>query len=342
MGTPTSSFSYELPAEAIAQHPIEPRDASRLLDADNLIDHTFSELPDLLTPEDVVVVNRSRVRAARLLGTKVGGGGRVEALLLRPVKGDVWQAAVRPARRLHVGTVIEFGDIRATIETEPDEGLVEMSLEAAGAIEEAISATGTIPLPPYIHEQLTDPDRYQTIFARAVGSAAAPTAGLHFTSGVVSALQARSIEVVEIDLSVGLDTFRPISTANIEDHQIHSETLTVPPEAAVAINRRRGKVVAVGTTVVRALETRTDSDGLVMAGSVDTRLYITPGYEFKIVDRLVTNFHLPATSLIVLVASFMGSRWRLAYETALARNYRFASFGDAMIASRQPTGGSRE
>ena len=217
------------------------------------IDHTFSELPDLLSPGDVVVVNRSRVRAARLLGTKVGGGGRVEALLLRPVTGrrvagrgpSGPSASSRNRHRLRrrSGRLSKLNRI---------EGLVEMSLEADGPIEDAIAAAGTVPLPPYIHEPLADPERYQTIFARPVGSAAAPTAGLHFTPGVVTALQARSIEVVEIELRVGLDTFRPISTANIEDHQIHSESLTVPPEAAVAINDRRGKVVAVGTTVVRA------------------------------------------------------------------------------------------
>lgn len=338
MATPTSEFAYELPVAAIAQQPIEPRDSSRLLDTDTLIDHDFSHLPELLAPGDVVVVNRSRVRAARLLGTKVEGGGRVEALLLRPIRDDIWQAVVRPARRLHPGTGIDFGAIRATIETAPDGGVVEMSLTADGGLEDAIAATGTIPLPPYIHEELADPERYQTIFARSVGSAAAPTAGLHFTVGVVEALQARMIRVVEIELKIGLDTFRPISAANIEDHQIHSESLTIPPEAAAAINDRRGNVVAVGTTVVRALESRANPDGEVEPGSVDTSLYITPGYRFRVIDRLITNFHLPETSLIVLVASFMGDRWRLAYEAALARGYRFASFGDAMITSRPIVG----
>jgi len=281
-----------------------------------------------------VVVNRSRVRAARLLGTRVEGGGRVEALLLRPVSGDVWQAMVRPARRLRAGTAVDFGRIKGTIETKPREGLVEMSLRADGDLEDAIAATGTVPLPPYIHEHLADPERYQTIFARTIGSAAAPTAGLHFTARVVEALRAKAIDVVEVELIVGLDTFRPITAANIEDHQIHSESLTIPAEAAAVINGRSGELVAVGTTVVRALESRASSDGRVGAGSADTRLYITPGYSFRVVDRLITNFHLPETSLIVLVASFMGDRWRLAYETALGRNYRFASFGDAMIASR--------
>jgi S-adenosylmethionine:tRNA ribosyltransferase-isomerase len=335
MGTPTSDFSYELPAAAIAQAPLEPRDASRLLNADDLTDHTFSELPGLLSPGDVLVVNRSRVRAARLLGTKVVGSGRVEALLLRPLSGDRWQALVRPARRLRRGSVLDFGRIQATVEDISADGPIEISLKAAGNLEDAIAATGVVPLPPYIHHQLDDPEKYQTIFAQTVGSAASPTAGLHFTPGLVDSLRARSITVVEIELIIGLDTFRPISAANIEDHQIHSENLTIPTETADAINQRRGNLVAVGTTVVRALESRVEPGGRVVAGSVDTSLYITPGYRFGVVDRLITNFHLPGTSLIVLVAAFMGERWRLAYGTALGRGYRFASFGDAMIASRE-------
>ncbi len=334
MGTPTSNFSYELPPAAIAQRPVEPRDASRLLDVDDLSDHTFSDLPALLSPGDVVVVNRSRVRAARLLGTKVVGGGRVEALLLRPLRGDLWEAVVRPARRLRPGSAIDFGAIEATIEAISRDGPAQISLKTDGVLEAAIAATGTVPLPPYIHEQLADPERYQTIFAQTVGSAAAPTAGLHFTARLVEALGTRSIEMAEIELIIGLDTFRPISVDNIEDHQIHSESLTISTEAADAINNRTGDLVAVGTTVVRALETRSGPDGYVEAGSVDTRLFIQPGYRFRVVDRLVTNFHLPGTSLIVLVAAFMGDRWRLAYEAALGRGYRFASFGDAMIATR--------
>lgn len=334
MGTPTSQFSYHLPVASIAQQPLERRDASRLLDTDDLSDHTFSELPTLLTPGDVVVVNRSRVRAARLTGTKVGGGGRVEALLLRPLTDEVWAAVVRPSRRVRPGTELDFGAVHAKIQSGPVDGVVEMVLEADGALEDAIAAAGTVPLPPYIREPLADPERYQTIFAQPVGSAAAPTAGLHFTPALVEELRARSIGVVEIELQVGLDTFRPISTNTIEEHRIHSESLAVSEEAAVAINHRRGDVVAIGTTVVRALESRAIADGRIDPGSADTRLYITPGYRFQAVDRLVTNFHLPATSLIVLVAAFMGARWEKAYETALGRGYRFASFGDAMIARR--------
>ena len=334
MGTPTSQFSYHLPVGAIAQQPLERRDSSRLLQTDDLSDHTFSELPELLSPGDVVVVNRSRVRAARLVGTKVGGGGRVEALLLRPLADEVWEAVVRPSRRVRPGTEVDFGVVRARIRSGPVAGVVEMSLEAEGPLEDAIAFAGTVPLPPYIRQPLADAERYQTIFAQPIGSAAAPTAGLHFTPAVVEGLRARSIEVVEIELQVGLDTFRPISTGTIEEHRIHSESLAISEEAADAINNRRGDVVAIGTTVVRALESKAVVDGRIEPGSTDTRLYITPGYRFRAIDRLVTNFHLPGTSLIVLVASFMGVRWREAYAAALGRGYRFASFGDAMIARR--------
>jgi S-adenosylmethionine:tRNA ribosyltransferase-isomerase len=334
MGTPTSQFSYHLPPGVIAQQPLASRDSSRLLNTDDLTDHAFTELPELLSPGDVVVVNRSRVRAARLVGTKAGGGGHVEALLLRPLTHDLWQAIVRPSRRLRPGIGIDFGPVKATIQSGPDGGVVEMLLQADGPLEDAIASAGTVPLPPYIHEPLADPERYQTIFAEPVGSAAAPTAGLHFTTAVVERLRARAIGLVEIELQIGLDTFRPISTGTIEEHEIHSENLAVSEEAAIAVYERRGNVVAIGTTVVRALESQARADGRIDPGRVDTRLYITPGYRFRAVDRLVTNFHLPATSLIVLVASFMGDRWRQAYETALSRGYRFASFGDAMIARR--------
>ena len=334
MGTPTSQFSYHLPVGAIAQQPLERRDSSRLLETDDMSDHIFVDLPGLLSPGDVVVVNRSRVRAARLVGTKIGGVGRVEALLLHPLADGMWEAVVRPSRRLRPGTELDFGAVHAKIRSGPVNGVVEMSLAADGPIEEAIASAGLVPLPPYIKEPLADPESYQTMFAQPVGSAAAPTAGLHFTPAVVEGLRARSIEVVEIELQVGLDTFRPISTGTIEEHRIHSESLTLSEQAADAVNNRRGGVVAIGTTVVRALESQAVADGRVEPGSSDTRLYITPGYRFRVVDRLVTNFHLPATSLIVLVAGFMGLRWREAYEAALSRGYRFASFGDAMIARR--------
>ncbi|MGH8927630.1 MAG: tRNA preQ1(34) S-adenosylmethionine ribosyltransferase-isomerase QueA [Acidimicrobiia bacterium] len=337
MGTPTSEFRYELPEDAIAQTPVEPRDSARLLNTRDLSDHVFSELPDLLESGDLVVVNRSRVRAARMTGTKPSGG-RIEALLLRPLAGGRWQAAVRPARRLQRGAELDFGRIKAVVESTPREGLVELSLTADGDLKATIAEVGSVPLPPYIYQQLHDPERYQTIFAQELGSAAAPTAGLHFTESLVSRLRDRSIDIAEIELQIGLDTFRPISTDSIESHRIHSEAFQVPSETARAVaacQRRGGRVIAVGTTVVRALESRANASGDVEPGAGSTSLYITPGFRFAVVDILLTNFHLPATSLIVLVAAFMGEDWRKAYATALQRGYRFLSFGDAMLTRRR-------
>ena len=323
----TKEFDYELDPERIAQVPVNPRDRSRLLDARDLSDHRFADLPTLLEPGDLVVVNRSRVRAARLHGVKSATGGQVEALLLGPLTDDRWRAMVRPARRLRPGLVLEFGSITAIVDEAPREGVVVLHLKAEGDLEEAISRVGTIPLPPYITSALADPERYQTIFAREVGSAAAPTAGLHFTEEVVNGLEERGIEVVSLELRVGLDTFRPITSDRVEDHQIHTEEFSIPASTRQAIASCRGRVVAVGTTVVRALESNPDHP--------TTDLFITPGFEFKTVDLMVTNFHLPRTSLLVLLAAFMGPGWRETYEVARERNYRFASFGDAMLAGRR-------
>ncbi|MGH8958201.1 MAG: tRNA preQ1(34) S-adenosylmethionine ribosyltransferase-isomerase QueA [Acidimicrobiia bacterium] len=323
----TSEFDYELAPERIAQVPVEPRDSSRLLDTRDHSDHRFADLADLLEPGDVVVVNRSRVRAARLGGVKTATGGKVEALLLGPLTDDRWRAMIRPARRLRAGTTLEFGPITAIVEERPTEGVAILHLMAEGDLEEAIARVGTVPLPPYIAADLADPERYQTIFAREIGSAAAPTAGLHFTEEVVARLQERRVETVAVELRVGLDTFRPISTDQIEDHQIHSEEFSIPESTRQAIKECRGRVVAVGTTVVRALESDPEQSS--------TSLFISPGFEFKTVDLLVTNFHLPRTSLLVLLAAFMGSAWRETYEIAMKRNYRFASFGDAMLAERR-------
>ena len=280
-----------------------------------------------------MVVNRTRVRAAGLLGTKARLGGRGRGALA--ASGDRRHLAgrwcVQPAD-CGPETVLELGQITATIEAGPEDGVAMLSLESDGDLEEAIARTGPVPLPPYITEPLRDSERYQTIFARPVGSAAAPTAGLHFTDRVVEGLAQRDIAVVEIELKIGLDTFRPISVEAIEDHLIHTEELEVPAGDPSRDQVLPGPVVAVGTTVVRALE----SDPSMPA----TSLYITPGFVFHHVDLMVTNFHLPRTSLLVMLAAFMGERWRLAYETALARGYRFASFGDAMLASRRMIPGS--
>lgn len=328
---------YELPDEAIAQSPVEPRHSARLLDTRDLSDHKFLELPDLLRPGDLVVVNRSRVRAARLIGTKAETDGQIELLLLRPITGSVWQAVVRPARRLRAGSQLDFGELTAIVEKEPHDGIVLVNLKAEGDVEEAIAAIGRVPLPPYIKSDIADSERYQTIFAQETGSAAAPTAGLHFTNELVARLNDRAIDIADIELQIGLDTFRPITSECIEDHQIHTEEFDVPGETARAVARcqaNAGRVVAVGTTVVRTLESVASGDGKIEPGAGSTGLFVTRGYEFRVVDLLITNFHLPKTSLVVLVASFMGDRWRTAYEIALNRGYRFASFGDAMLAER--------
>ena len=331
-----SDFDYELPEESIAQSAIEPRHNARLLDTRDMSDHRFLELPDLLNPGDLIVVNETRVRPARLVGKRVGTGGEVELLLLdRPVEGG-WKALARPARRLRPGVQIAFQGMNATVLERLSDGIVRVALDADDE-EEAIRAAGTVPLPPYFEGELEDPGRYQTIYANTPGSAAAPTAGLHFTDEVMTRLAERGIEIARVDLHVSLDTFRPMAVEEVENHRMHSEWCSVPvsaQEAIVETRQRRKKVIAIGTTVVRTLESFADGSGGVRAGSHRTDLFLRPGYEFQVVDGLVTNFHLPQSTLLVLLAAFMGSRWRDAYETALDRGYRFLSFGDAMYAQR--------
>ncbi len=332
--TATADFHYDLPDEAIAQAAIEPRHDARLLDTGDLSDHRFRDLPQRLEPGDLVVVNRTRVRAARLRGTKASGGA-VEALLLRSHPDGTWEALVRPARRIRPGTEIDFAGEPATVETAPVNGVARLRFAAGAELEDRLERIGEVPLPPYFHGSLADAGRYQTIFAKVTGSAAAPTAALHFTPRVIEGLAARGIDVAEVELEVGLDTFRPIGAERLEDHEMHRERYTVPEEAAAAIAaaRRRGdRVVAIGTTVVRTLETAARPDGTVEPGKGDTGLFITPGHRFRAVDLIVTNFHVPASTLTVLVAAFLGPAWRTAYATALQRGYRFLSFGDAMLA----------
>lgn len=332
-------FEYPLPESAIAQEAIEPRNDSRLLDTRDLSDHRFSDLPSLLLPNDLVVVNETRVRAARLAGRRTGTGGAVELLVLSARPDGLWSGLVRPARRLRPGVEIQFEGLTATIIDGPEEGLVVVDLRAPD-VEAAIDSAGQVPLPPYFRGHLENSDRYQTIFARTTGSAAAPTAGLHFTQEVVSGLEARGVEMATIDLHVGVDTFRPMTVDDVESHRMHSEWCSVPEATAAAISgtrQRGGRVVAVGTTVVRTLETMGNDDGTVEPRAGDTDLFLVPGSEFRVVDALVTNFHLPGSSLVVLVAAFMGDGWRQAYQAALDRGYRFLSFGDAMYAERRST-----
>jgi S-adenosylmethionine:tRNA ribosyltransferase-isomerase len=327
----TSDFRYDLPNEAIAQAAIEPRHAARLLDTRDMGDHRFLDLPSLLEPGDMLVVNRTRVRRARMYGRK-DTGGAVEVLLLRALDDGRWEALARPTRRLRVGSVIRFDGVEAEIVTAPEGGRVVLRSDAdLGRVAEE---QGEIPLPPYFHGSLPTDERYQTVFAERLGSAAAPTASLHFTDEVVDRLGERGVGISRVELEVGLDTFRPIATEQIDDHEMHSETIHVDAEAADAINAARhsgGRVVAVGTTVVRTLESAW-RDGRVQPFDGATDLFITPGYAFGAVDLVLTNFHVPGSTLVVLVASLLGDRWREVYAAALARDYRFLSFGDAMLA----------
>lgn len=331
-----SDFRYELPEEAIAQSAIEPRHDARLLDTRDHTDHRFLDLPELLRPGDLVVVNETRVRAARLIGHRRPTGGRVELLLLDRDTEGRWEALAKPARRLRAGVVIDLGGATATIRDNLGEGRVRLTL-GGESDESAIAGLGTVPLPPYFTGTLPDPERYQTVYARTPGSAAAPTAGLHFTEEVFAGLSRRGIGVARVDLHVSMDTFRPMTVDDVADHQMHSEWCAVPEEAATAIGETRaagGRIVAVGTTVVRTLETFAREDGSVAPGRRQTALFLRPGSDFRVIDGLVTNFHLPGSTLLVLLAAFMGDAWREAYRIALDRGYRFLSFGDAMYAER--------
>ena len=335
----TVELDYPLPPEAVAQTPVEPRHASRLLDTRTLTHRTFLELADLLERDDLLVVNRTRVRAARLRGLKVGSGGRVEALMLRRLSAERWEALLRPARRLRPGVLLRFGSLRAMVVSGPVDGVAVLALSGEGEVEDLVEEEGEVPLPPYINRSLEDPERYQTVFASRLGSAAAPTAGLHFTPRVLEALARKGVERTEIDLEVGWATFRPIGTDRIDEHPMGVERFRLPDGAAAAVERcrsRGGRVVAVGTTVVRTLETCASSDGMVTARQGETRLYVTPGYRFRVVDLMVTNFHAPKSSLLALVWAFMGEGWKEAYRIALESGYRFLSFGDAMLAERHP------
>jgi S-adenosylmethionine:tRNA ribosyltransferase-isomerase len=337
----TAEFAYDLPDEVIAQSPAEPRDSARLLRGSDLTHWTVRDLPELLRPGDLVVVNETRVRAARLIGRRDPTGGRVELLLLGRER-STWKALLRPARRIRAGSVILIGPLTARVVTDPVVGMIELELELEdggnrlGGIEAAIAGIGEVPLPPYIRRSLEDPERYQTVFGSRVGSAAAPTAGLHLTERTLEGLADRGIGTARVELQIGIDTFRPITVENVADHEMHSEWIDVPEASVNRIMETRsagGRVVAVGTTVVRALETA-GAGGGIAPYSGPTSLYITPGYRFAVVDLLMTNFHMPSSSLLVLVAAFVGDSWRRIYRTALDGGYRFLSFGDAMLLER--------
>jgi S-adenosylmethionine:tRNA ribosyltransferase-isomerase len=332
-----SDFEYALPPELIAQAPVEPRDSARLLvmrRRDDRIQHEklVRDLPDLLRPGDLLVANRSRVLPARIFG-RLAGGGRAEFLLLRRIEPGVWEALARPARRLRPGDVVTVAaDLRVRILAGLELGLRHIQVEADAADPDAaLLAHGSVPLPPYIRGWLGDPERYQTIYADTRGSAAAPTAGLHFTQALLDRLASRDIGFATLVLHVGLDTFRPITEADPSTHRMHREWYTVPADVQARIAQTRaagGRVVAVGTTSVRALETWASS----REAEGWTELFIMPGYQFRVVDGLLTNFHLPASTLLMLVSAF-ASRERVlaAYTAAVQQRYRFYSFGDAML-----------
>lgn len=325
----TDAFDYDLPPTAIAQTPVEPRDSARMLVdlGSEVAHHRVADLDRLLDPGDVVVVNNTRVLAARLSLFKPTGGS-VEVLLLEATgRPDEWQALVRPSRRVPDGMALER-DGRPLVEVGRalGDGRRLVTIDSC-----AIEAAGEVPLPPYIVEPLADPDRYQTVFADRLGSVAAPTAGLHLTDRLLDRLRSRGVTIETVELFVGLGTFRPISTESIEDHQMHEERYRVASDTWDRI-REAGRVVAVGTTVVRTLET------VAATGQLDgsTELFIRRGFDWRVVDVLLTNFHVPRSSLLVLVDAFIGDRWRLLYQTALSAGYRFLSFGDCMLVGRDP------
>ena len=335
----TADFDYALSPELIAQRPIEPRDHARLLVTrrgdGSLEHHRFFDLPALLQPGDLLVANDSRVIPARLR-TRKSTGGAVELLLLRRTEAGWWLTLARPSRRLRPGTIVSVEGGGRVYEIEigarRDDGLFEARLED----EALIAACGEAPLPPYIHEPLADPERYQTVYAREEGSAAAPTAGLHFTPRLMERLAARGVDVAYVTLHVGLDTFRPVEADDPREHHIHTEYAVLPPETARAITRARehaGRVVVVGTTSVRVLESAArGSSGSVEAYRGDTGLMILPGHEFHLVDAMITNFHLPRSTLLMLVSAFAGKDLiDAAYAEAVRERYRFYSFGDAML-----------
>ncbi len=337
----TSDFYYDLPRELIAQTPIPNRSASRLLTYHRLTktieDGVFTDLLDQLHPNDVLVRNNTRVIPARLIGSRPETGGTMEFLLLRRLEGDEWECLCKPSKRAKPGTTYILTDeLTATVlgDTEINGGK-RIRLNYQGIFEEVLDRAGQMPLPPYITERLADKERYQTVYAKESGSAAAPTAGLHFTDELLEQIRQKGVTIVDILLHVGLGTFRPVSEENIEDHPMHSEYYEVTQEAADTINRVRqagGRIVCVGTTSTRTLETVTDENGIVHPGSGETSIFITPGYHFKAVDALITNFHLPESTLLMLVSALSSREEMLAvYQHAIEQRYRFFSFGDAMF-----------
>lgn len=338
----TEDFDFDLPEELIAQTPLTDRASSRLLVLDRktkeMADKHFYEIIDELNAGDALVMNNTRVLPARLYGVKEETGAHLELLLLNNTEGDTWETLIKPAKRAKVGTKITFGDgrLKAIVEEELDHGGRIIRFVYEGIFLEILESLGEMPLPPYIKERLEDPERYQTVYAKENGSAAAPTAGLHFTKELLEKIQAKGVHLVYLTLHVGLGTFRPVSVDNIAEHEMHSEFYRLTQEAADELNAVRdagGRIVAVGTTSIRTLETiGTKFDGAIQADSGWTNIFIKPGYQFKLVDAFSTNFHLPKSTLVMLVSAFAGREFVLeAYQHAIDEKYRFFSFGDAMF-----------
>lgn len=335
-----SEFNYELPEELIAQVPIQKRDESRLMvlnRKEKTIEHkTFKDILDYLKPGDVLVRNNTKVIPARLYGKK-DTGANVEFLLLNRIEGDIWESIVRPGNKLHVGTKVIFGDglLQAEILDTMPGGTRKVQFSYDGIFNEILDKIGLMPLPPYIHETLKEKDRYQTVYAKYEGSAAAPTAGLHFTDELLKELSKKGVEIANVTLHVGIGTFRPVKEETVEEHEMHSEHFYIKKEDADIINKAKKegrRVIAVGTTSCRVLESIASEEGYVEEQERDTNIFIYPGYKFKCIDGLITNFHLPESTLIMLVSALAGKDYVMsAYNEAVKERYRFFSFGDAMF-----------
>lgn len=336
----TASYFYDLPNELIAQHPVSPRDSSRLLHYDIVSDKVehkiFREIEDILEKGDVLVINNTKVIPARIFGFD-DKGREYEILLLKRLNYKEWEVILKPARKAKIGSQIVINEeLKLTIKAiKPDNGVRIIEFDFDGVFEDILDRVGNMPLPPYITEKLKDKTRYQTVYAKHDGSAAAPTAGLHFTPELLERLKNKGVEIVEVLLHVGLGTFRPVKSKNILEHAMHEEYYKVSEESATAINnaiKEGRRVIAVGTTSVRTLESASNDDGFVVAGEGNTQIFIYPGYKFKVVKGLITNFHLPESTLIMLVSAFIGRDKTLEiYNTAVSEKYRFFSFGDSMI-----------
>lgn len=336
-----SDFYFDLPEELIAQDPLEDRSSSRLLKLDKktgeIEHHVFKEVPSFLRPGDCLVLNNTKVIPARLYGVKENTGATIEVLLLKRKENDKWETLVKPGKKMKIGAKVVFGDglLKAEVVDILEEGnrLIQFSYE--GIFEEVLDALGEMPLPPYITHKLQDKNRYQTVYAKYEGSAAAPTAGLHFTKELLEQIQAMGVKIAPVTLHVGLGTFRPVKEENLINHHMHSEYYEITKESAHLINETKkngGRIICVGTTSCRTIESAADESGFVHPGCDNTEIFIYPGYRFKVLDGLITNFHLPESTLIMLVSALAGREHVLhAYEIAVKERYRFFSFGDAMI-----------